>query len=140
MIGKIKKIILSSSLLTKTVVYFNKRHLKSKYKIRYGKNVFIGVSVITEGRNLFSDNSFITSSFIGYGSYLGAGAKISKAKIGRYTSIAPNVICVFGKHPSDTFVSTHPGFFSTNKQMGYSYTDRQLFNEYAANRDSENKY
>jgi len=137
---KIKKIILSSRLLTNLVVLFNKKYLKRKHALRYGRNVFIGFSVVLEGRNYFAENSQITSSEIGYGSYLGSKAQISKAKIGRYTSIAPNVTCVFGKHPSETFVSTHPSFFSMNKQMGYSYTNKQLFDEYAKCRDSENKY
>lgn len=140
MSGKIKKIILSSGWLTSLAVAINKRRLKKRHKLRIGKGVFIGFSVVTEGRNFFDDNSYITSSHIGYGSYLGAGTKISKAKIGKYTSIGPRINCVFGRHPSDTFVSTHPIFFSTNKQMGFSYTDVPLFEESAPNRDEEGKY
>ncbi len=140
MFKQLKHIIVSNRWLTTIAIAINKFRIKKKFKLKYGNNVFIGYSVVTEGRNFFYDNCHITSSFIGYGSYLGEGTRISKAKIGRYTSIGPHVNCVFGRHPSNTFVSTHPVFFSTNKQMGFSYTDIPLFDEYAPNRDENDKY
>ncbi len=136
----LKKIILSNRWFTSLAIRLNKFRLKRKYNLKFGKGVFVGFSVITEGRNFFDDKSYITSSHIGYGSYLGANTQISKARIGRYSSIGPRVDCVFGRHPSDTFVSTHPVFFSTNKQMGYSYTEVPLFEESAPMRDTGGKY
>jgi acetyltransferase-like isoleucine patch superfamily enzyme len=135
----LKKIVLSIPLLTNVANFFNKLYLKRKHAIRYGKNVFIGFSVDCEGKNNFASNSSITSSTIGYGSYLAEGTTISKTRIGRYSSIGPNVQCIFGKHPASTFVSTHPAFFSLRHQ-GLSHTKIQRFKEFANSHDSKGKY
>ncbi len=140
MTKNLKKIILSNSYLISWVNRLNKIRLRRKFNISYGKRVFIGFSVICEGNNVFERNSSITGSSIGYASYLGAGTNIQKAKIGRYCSIGPNVQCVFGKHPTNTFVSTHPAFFSTRKQSGFTYINEQKFEEFEKPRDAEGKY
>lgn len=137
---ELKKIVLLSGILTKIAVFFNKQYLKRKFLIKYRKNVFIGFSTICEGKNSFASNSSITSSYIGYASYLAEATKISKTKIGRYCSIGPNVECIFGKHPSSTFVSTHPAFFTKRSEAGISYADQQLFKEFADPRDKDGKY
>ncbi len=136
----LKRIVLSSGFLTKLAIFFNKKRLKKKFSINYGKNVFIGFSTICEGKNNFAYNSSISSSRIGYGSYLAEGATIRKAKIGKYCSIGPNVNCIFGKHPSSTFVSTHPAFFTSRKNIGVSYAKTQLFDEFSEPRDNQGKY
>ncbi len=120
--------------------FFIKLKLKRSYQTIFGKKVYINDSVLCEGRNFFSDNSSITSSYIGYASYVGANSNISKFKIGRYCSIGPNVKGVFGKHPTKDFVSTHPAFFSTLKQVGFSYTKIQLFKEHEDAFEKENEY
>ena len=33
-------------------------------------------------------------------------------------------------HPTDTWVSTHPSFFSERKQAGFSYVEKSTFEEY----------
>ncbi len=131
MINTVKKWVLSSSFLTTIVMFFRRRYLKKRKSIRYHKNAFIGFSVDCEGGNGFGKNSFIASSKIGYGSYLAERANLSKVSIGRYCSIGPNVNCIFGKHPSNTFVSTHPSFFAQKTPVGYTYTDQQCFEEFA---------
>lgn len=136
----LKKFILSSSFFSSIAVFYNKLLLKRKHGLRYGKNVFIGFSVVFEGKNSFARNSSITGSEIGYASYISANSAIAKTKIGRYSSIGPNVQCIFGKHPAHTFVSTHPSFFSVNSVVGFSYTKVQKFKEFADIKDSEGKY
>lgn len=140
MITQLKKIVIASPLLIRLAMFFHKRRLKKKFDLKLGKNVFIGTSTICEGKNYFPLNSSISSSSIGYGSYLGANTVISKSQIGRYTSIGPNVTCIFGKHPSNIFVSTHPAFFSINNVNLISYTKTNKFNEYADAKDPEGKY
>lgn len=140
MINQVKKIILSSSILTRLVIYFHKRRLRRDFEIKYSKSAFIGVSTICEGKNSFAQNSSITSSKIGYASYIAANTVIARTEIGRYTSIGPNVNCIFGKHPSNTFVSTHPSFFSINTVVGFSYTKNQLFEEFPSPKDIDNNY
>lgn len=127
----IKKIILSSGWLTGIAIFFRRIHLKRTKGITYHKNAFIGFSVHCEGRNGFGRNSMITASKIGFGSYLAEGAKLSKVSIGRYCSIGPKVGCIFGRHPATTFVSTHPAFFAVKTPVGFSYSDKQYFEEFA---------
>lgn len=137
---QIKKLILSNTFLTKVAIYFRKLYLKRKFNITYGRNVFIGFSVICEGRNGFANHSSITSSEIGYGSYIAQNTKISKSKIGRYCSIGPNVSCIFGKHPAGVYVSTHPAFFSLNTPIDFTYVNEQSFEEHAKPKDENGKY
>jgi Acetyltransferase (isoleucine patch superfamily) len=131
MVNTIKKWVLSSSFLTGIAIFFRRIYLKRTKAIIYKKNAFIGFSVMCEGKNGFGKNSSIVSSKIGFGSYIADGASISKTKIGRYCSIGPNVNCIFGKHPADTFVSTHPVFFAEKTPVGYTYAKGQCFQEFA---------
>ena len=126
----LKKIVISNTLLTWIAITIRKLIIKRKYNLKYGKRVFLGFNVVTEGSNAFANYSVISGSHIGYGSYIGAGSSIQKAKIGRYCSIGPNVNCIFGKHPAHTFVSTHPSFFSLKPPVKFSYTKEQLFKEF----------
>lgn len=135
-----KKIVLSNGFLMRLASNLNKIRLKKKHCINYDKGVFIGFSVTCEGYNFFERNCSILNSHIGYASYIGASSNIMKTKIGRYTSIGPNVKCIFGQHPTNTFVSTHPAFFSTRKQAGFTYVKQQKFEEYAKPRDNQDKY
>jgi len=127
----LKKLILRWQWALQLANSINKKLQKRKVKLKLGKSVFLGFSVILEGHNLISHNTSITNSYMGFGSYLGVNCKIAETKIGRYTSIGPRVICIFGNHPSKNFVSTHPSFFSTKKQVGFTYIKKQLFSEYA---------
>lgn len=140
MFQNLKRIVLSSSILSHIAISLRKMQLKRKNDISYGKNVFIGYSVICEGKNNFAPNSSITSSYIGFGSYIAEGTRIAKTKIGKFCSIGQNVYCIFGKHPSNTFVSTHPAFFSTRNSVAVSYTENQLFQEFATPIDKDGKY
>ncbi|RZJ53059.1 MAG: CatB-related O-acetyltransferase [Flavobacterium sp.] len=63
----------------------------------------------------------ITSSKIGKGTYISSNAFISLTTIGKYCSIGPNVMCGWGIHPANG-LSTSPIFYSTKKQVGYSYS------------------
>ena len=137
---KIQNIILSNSFLVSLASFLSKQISRKKLNLKFGKKVRFGFSTICEGGNYFGDYSSITSAYIGYGSYISKNTRISMAKIGRYSSIGPNVKIIFGKHPSSGFVSTHPAFFSTRKQVGFSYTSRQLFKEFPDFIDKENKY
>ena len=131
MIQKVfKKIVLSSEWLTRFFIFFRRIYLKKTVGIKYQKRAFIGFSTICEGGNSFGKNSAIVGSKIGYGSYIAEGTKITKTSIGKYCSVGPNVKCIFGKHPTTTFVSTHPVFFSLKPPVGFTYADKQYFEEF----------
>ncbi len=136
----LKTVITSNSFLKNVAIFFIKLKLTRSHQVIFGKRVYLNNSVTCEGRNYFSDNSSITSSYIGYASYIGANTHISKLKIGKYCSIGSNVKCIFGRHPTKDFVSTHPTFFSTLNQVGFSYTEKQLFKEHDDSFENENEY
>ncbi|MCR4656296.1 MAG: CatB-related O-acetyltransferase [Lachnospiraceae bacterium] len=49
---------------------------------------------------------------------------MSNTRIGRYTSIGPEVRTVLGKHPVDSKrAALHPAFYSGAGAMGYTYLD-----------------
>lgn len=62
--------------------------------------------------------------------YIAGSTSVSKTKIGKFCSIGPNCKIGLGKHPSDTFVSTHPIFFSTLKQAQVTFADKDYFDEF----------
>ncbi len=112
-------------------MFFIRKRLERTKKIKFGKKVLFNRASVFEGRNYLSTNAKLIDSHIGFASYIGANSDFRNAHIGKYTSIGPNVLCILGNHPSNTFVSTHPAFFSTRKQVGFSYTEKPLFEEFA---------
>lgn len=82
-----------------------------------------------EGANKIGGETYFDGS-MGFGTYIGDNGYFS-GKIGRFTSIAANCRVVIGQHPyKSPFVSTCPMFFSLLKQNGFTFTNRQLYNEF----------
>lgn len=82
-----------------------------------------------EGNNKLYKNVTISRSIIGKNTYFAANASITRAIIGRYCSIGPNVrLGGFGRHPSN-WISTHPLFYSNKKQCGIAFVEDCFFEE-----------
>ena len=81
-----------------------------------------------EGNNYIGKNSYFRG-YLGRGTYIGNSCHIS-ANIGRYCSIAGNVTTVNGTHPTRTFVSTYPAFYSTTNIHTGSFVSEDKFQEY----------
>jgi phosphonate metabolism protein (transferase hexapeptide repeat family) len=64
-------------------------------------------------------------------SYVGSHSSILNTRIGKFCSIANNVICGLGKHPTH-FVSLHPIFYRDNNRVGFSFTRNTEYEEYGA--------
>lgn len=99
-----------------------------------GKNVKIGrgaklggVNCEFEGNNKIGSGTFFSGK-MGYGSYMGLRNNIC-ADIGRYCSIGSDVKTINGFHPVSEYVSTHPAFFSTKKQAGFTFVKEDSFCE-----------
>lgn len=107
----------------------NNFRLKKK-GIIIGRKSFVDLNSSFEGANLIGDKTTIINSRLGYGSYISGGSSLVNVLVKRYSSIGPNVCIVTGQHPTHTFVSTHPAFFSLSRGVGISYTKKQLFDEY----------
>ena len=73
-----------------------------------------------EGFNKIHKNVYF-KGHLGMFSYIGANSYID-AKVGRFTSIAPNVRVLISSHPyTYPYVSTSPVFISTKQQSNYSF-------------------
>lgn len=88
-------------------------------KIRYRKTCIIERDAVVygecsfEGNNKISPGAHVTSSRLGYASYIGKNSIINRAIIGRFCSIGDDVKLVSATHPIEGFASTHPAFYST---------------------------
>ncbi|WP_375324227.1 CatB-related O-acetyltransferase [Flagellimonas sp. GZD32] len=120
--------------------FLYKKRIANKYRLRLDRDVTIDKKTTFEGQNALIKGSSLISSHIGFGSYIAERGSIRHCKIGKYCSIGPDVKCVFGKHPTSKFVSTHPAFFSVQEQAGFTYTNEQLFEEYETPSDPDGKF
>lgn len=98
------------------------------------KNICIGYNSNVKGSsfagyNVIGQNNTIIHSSIGIGTYLGDDNYFVLAEIGRYCSIGSDVKVAIGNHPTREWVSTHPAFFSIRKQAGFTFVDKQRYNE-----------
>lgn len=100
-----------------------------KKQVRIGAGTSVSGDVRFEGKNKVGKHCILRNSALGRGTYTGDGCIIANAEIGKYCSIAYGFLVIVGKHPVKKFVSTHPSFFSNLKQAGFTYTDKQLFEE-----------
>jgi acetyltransferase-like isoleucine patch superfamily enzyme len=97
-------------------------------------NVLIGISSTVANSDFgqfikIGRNSYLHNSIIGSYSYLSGYNCLMNVKVGKYCSIAERVSIGAGMHPTSTFVSTSPVFFSINKQCGTSFSDQSYFKE-----------
>lgn len=81
------------------------------------------------GFNVIGKKTTIYNSIIGKCSYIGAYSNLSNCLIGSYCSIASNVKVIPYTHPTSSFISTSPVFFSTRKQCNISFVEDQLYEE-----------
>jgi len=80
--------------------------------------------------NTLYDYVYLNKVQLGSYTYIGRGSEIHNTIIGKFCSIGPKVLCGLGKHPANTFVSTHPVFFSTAKQAQITFADKNYYNEF----------
>jgi len=104
-------------------IYLNKK------KIRIASNIYLNKKTYLKGNNIINSHSNIINSSIGFGTYLGEKCLLPNTIIGSYCSIANNVEILPYTHPTSMHVSTHPAFFSTLKQSGFTYVNKKYFDE-----------
>lgn len=109
------------------------------YRIAYlGKSKISSSAIILrnchfEGHNAVGDNTYLSGTSLGYGTFLGFGCEFSNSKIGRYCSIGSNVRVVSATHPVNGFISTHPAFFSDTYR--FHYVAKSKFKEHLTNNE-----
>jgi acetyltransferase-like isoleucine patch superfamily enzyme len=109
-----------------------------KYDVRLSAGCHVH-KVSFEKSTSVGKNSEIFASEVGRATYIGEDTKVCFARIGRYCAIGSNVRICLGNHPSNTIVSIHPCFYSTNAGATKSYLNKQVFEEHKF-LDSERKY
>jgi acetyltransferase-like isoleucine patch superfamily enzyme len=108
---------------------FLRNKLKTIQNVKFGRNVSFSLKTIFGGYNVISDYVNIYDSEIGFASYIGKSSSLPSCQIGAYCSIGHNIQVLPFTHPTSEFVSTHPSFFSLQKQAGFTYAAEQLFEE-----------
>lgn len=100
------------------------------------KNNMISWKTVLDTKTIFEDyikiyeQVSLLGSFVGRGTYLAGKNNLNNTYIGRFCSIATDVSLILGMHPSNTFISTHPAFYSTKKQAGFTFVNEDRFKEY----------
>lgn len=110
------------------------RELKNRLLVLRNKGLKIGEGCNVagsrfEGYNHLSSHTSLIASELGFCSYVGEYCHLSHARIGRFCSIGSFVRLAIGQHPTREWVSTHPAFFSTVQQSGFTFTSETRFEE-----------
>lgn len=113
--------------------------LKFIYRVLFSfilrrKNIWVAGAIFNTltqwgGYNKVGRKTVVSSSLIGRYTFIGRDCYLPNAKIGRFCSIGNNVHVVAETHPSRSFFSTHPAFYSTGKQCGITFVKENLFEE-----------
>lgn len=106
------------------------RLLNFNNNVKIGSGVVFNMHNAFEGFNVIGNQVVVGTSHIGRGTYISDGCVIKNTFIGRFCSIGSNIQTGLGTHPSRIFVSTHPAFFSVEKQAGFSFVDENCFEEF----------
>lgn len=106
------------------------KNRKKRQGCSFGRNTWI-LGTELEGYNKLSGGVRLYNSNMGYASYVGSYSHLEKVKIGRYTCIGQNVKNINANHSSRDFVSIHPCFYSTQRQSGFTYVEKNLFAEHS---------
>jgi len=127
MINTLRKL---SKFLPKPIINFIHKRNYERNNIIIASGAQVSRRTILEGYNKINENCKLNDCYVGMGTYIASNTKFTKIKIGRMCSIGRNIVNYGSLHPTSNFVSTHPAFFSTKKQAGFSLTKEQLFEEY----------
>jgi acetyltransferase-like isoleucine patch superfamily enzyme len=103
------------------------------FRSAVGDNVNIGHSSTVshsslEDHVLLYHRCLLHDVQVGRFSYISFDSQVLETKVGRFCSVGPHLICGIGLHPVD-FASTSPVFYSTLRQCGTTFADRDHFRE-----------
>lgn len=83
-----------------------------------------------EGHNTVYSDCNLIHTHLGRFSYVNHSSTLHNVTVGRFCSIGPEVLAGLGRHPTRNFVSTHPIFYSNQKQAQISFVKDSKFSEY----------
>ena len=102
--------------------------LNRKNKLKLGFRTNISNSRFGNYNTIY-DNVVLKDVILGDFSYIANSSNIWNTVIGKYCCIGSNVKCGLGVHPSNTYVSIHPIFYSLERQSQITFADKQYFEE-----------
>ena len=111
----------------KTIIFIYKNRFKNTH-ISLTATV-TGRKTYFEGDNYIGAKTVIRNSYLGKMTYVSNNCDIFGAEIGRFVSIGPNFKIIYGNHPTDKFVSTHPAFYVKQRPAGRCYVNENKFAE-----------
>jgi len=109
----------------KTKFKYHKRYSDSYLKLGYMTRLN---NVVFGKYNWTSERVTLDNVSLGDFSYVSENSVILEATIGKFCSIGPNVRVAPGKHPTRTFVSTHPALFSNPDYCQKNFLDKDYHN------------
>lgn len=117
--------------------FVQKKRLRKK-GVRILLGTFFDRTTKFESHIVVKEWAHIKRTSIGKGTYIGKRALLNNCSIGAFCSIGADVSVIYGRHPSHTFVSTHPAFYSDRKQGGFSFVKSSIFQEQVFADEKEN--
>lgn len=116
-------------LASRIVMFFMQFYYRLARHSRVSYKAYIDGRTRLAGYNTIQDNVLLAGARIGRGTYICRGSNFTDAEVGAFCSIGRNVRIVNGQHPTRTFVSTHPAFFSPNGQPGFSFVREKRYED-----------
>ncbi len=104
--------------------------LRKTKNCRISPKAVVDLNCVIEGDNSISSGVKLFHCSIGKGSYINTGTELRYVSMGRFCSIGSDIRVISGTHPTSMFVSTHPAFYSTAMQSGFTYVKHEKFDEY----------
>ena len=66
---------------------------------------------------------------VGRGSYIAGDCRLVAVRVGRFCSIGAQLHVANGQHPTRGWASTHPAFYSTRSQAGFTFANQTEYEE-----------
>lgn len=108
--------------------FFGRLRYAGRVKLGYGARINFGNSF--SGFNYIGAYSRVCDSSLGRASYIANNSIITRAEIGDFTCIGDYVRVGVGRHPTRSFVSLHPSFYSLTPPVGLTLVDSPMFDEH----------
>jgi len=122
------KTIFKSPYLNIKIIFNMIYYVIKNPTLKLGK--FVEIKNVKFGKyNYIADKVLISKSSIDNYSYIARCSWLHNTDIGKFTSIGNGVMCGLGIHPTSKYVSSHPLFYSNQKQVGISFLKESTFDE-----------
>lgn len=102
-----------------------------KSHVQVARTAFFDADTKFGGYNKIGGYSFICGSEIGRYTYMSINNRLDNVIIGNFCSIGRNIKIINTLHPSRAFVSTHPAFYSVEKQTRITFVQENKFKEHS---------